>query len=286
MARPLCEALTTGEVRVLKEAVLRPSRKFGRHPGGALRLPKLLFINTDQNIPLPAEIHTAMALPPHTLPSTHSHALLATVKAALSHAFPPAPASTAVARCLESGPLSHIRICCNRGERAAGPVRGCGWEGGGDGAGGTRPKQLRPLPAPCSPSHLCWAPGRAPSASGSAQHGWAVRKGLSPSPLPPGCPGSLYPGRLAFCSSLVLPRPPYCADRHMSSCYQPADTPGQLHVGVTRAEAPLPLYLESCSKPAPRFVVLYLLEQALCLWGSSLTSLSLRGRGFHLWLGN
>ena len=81
-------------------------------PAPALRLPKLLFINTDQNIPLRAEIHTAMALPPHTLPSTHSHALLATVKGALSHAFPPAPASTAVARCLESGPLSHTRIRC------------------------------------------------------------------------------------------------------------------------------------------------------------------------------
>lgn len=52
----------------------------------------------------------------------------------------------------------------------------------------------------------------------------------------------------------------------MSSCCERADTPGQLHVGVTRAEAPLPLYLESCSKSAPRFVVLYLLEQALCLW--------------------
>lgn len=34
MARPLCEALTTGEVGVLKEAALRPSGKFGRHPGG------------------------------------------------------------------------------------------------------------------------------------------------------------------------------------------------------------------------------------------------------------
>lgn len=42
----------------------------------------------------------------HTLPSTHSHALFAAVKALLTHTFSPAPASTAVPGCQEPGPSS------------------------------------------------------------------------------------------------------------------------------------------------------------------------------------
>lgn len=58
---------------------------FASVPAPASCLPKLLFINTDQNVLLPAETHMAMVLPPHTLPSTHSHVLFATVKAVLNH---------------------------------------------------------------------------------------------------------------------------------------------------------------------------------------------------------
>lgn len=141
----------------------------------------------------------------------------------------------------------------------------CGWARQGlrlgSGRGGSRrdrPQQFSPLPAPLlsQPPVLGSRAGGfwlGPERVGARRR--TARKGLSGYPLPPGRPGSLYPGRLAFCSSQVLPRRPppprpHCADGHMSSCYERADTPGQLHVGVTRAEAPLPLYLESCSKSA------------------------------------
>lgn len=78
-------------------------------PASALCLPKLLFINTDQNIPLPAETHMATALPSHALPSTNSHALFAAVKAVLTHIL---TANTAVPRCLEPGPPSRTRVPC------------------------------------------------------------------------------------------------------------------------------------------------------------------------------
>lgn len=52
-------------------------------------MPKQLFINTDQNIPLPAETHMVMALPSHALLSTHTHVLFAAVKAVLTHPFSP-----------------------------------------------------------------------------------------------------------------------------------------------------------------------------------------------------
>lgn len=85
-----------------------PPQCFSSVPAPASFLPKLLFINTDQNILLPAETHMAMVLPSHTLPSTHSHALFAAVKAVLNHTVSPAPANTAVPPLLGIGPsISH-----------------------------------------------------------------------------------------------------------------------------------------------------------------------------------
>lgn len=55
-----------------------------------------LFINTEQNIGLPAETHMAMAAaPPHTPPSTHSCELFAAVEAGRAHTFAPTPANAA-----------------------------------------------------------------------------------------------------------------------------------------------------------------------------------------------
>lgn len=92
-----------------------------------------------------------------------------------------------------------------------------------------------------------------PSAGGRAQAHRPER--LVRIPLASRAPWLFIPraiGVLFFAGPSTPPAPPrpHCADGHMSSCYERADTPGQLHVGVTRAEAPLPLYLESCSKSA------------------------------------
>lgn len=100
-----------------------------------------------------------------------------------------------------------------------------------------------------------------PATCAGLQSGWA-RAGAPPGKACPDTPClqgalALYtPGdwrsvlRRSFHAARPPPPRPHCADGHMSSCYERADTPGQLHVGVTRAEAPLPLYLESCSKSA------------------------------------
>ena len=179
--------------------------------------------------------------------------------------------------------MLHVREGASRRGRMRQSRGTCGWARQGLRLGRGRGRCRRDPPAAATPSPraLLSQPPVLGSGAGAvgfwlgpARVGGAER--LVPIPLASRVPWLFIPRALAFCSSLVLPRPAYSADRHMSSCYQPADTPGQLHVGVTRAEAPLPLYLESCSKSAPRFVVLYLLEQALCLWGSYLTSLSLR----------
>lgn len=85
---------------------LRPSPQcFDSVPAPASSLPKLLFINTDQNILLPAETHMEMALLSHTLPSALSHMLFATVKLrSVTHS--PGSCQHSCPRCLESGPPS------------------------------------------------------------------------------------------------------------------------------------------------------------------------------------
>lgn len=86
----------------------------------------------------------------------------------------------------------------------------CGWARAGRGLGrrGGRwrepPAAPNPLPAPCSLSHLCWAPGGGGRRAGSSlrrvlsarvgMRGRTARAGLLESPLPPGSPGSLSPG--------------------------------------------------------------------------------------------
>lgn len=94
----------------------------------------------------------------------------------------------------------------------------CGWARQGLRLGWGRGGRRRGPPAAVKP---CPRAAALPATSAGLQGGRRLllprprvgarrrtaRTSLSGSPLPPGRPGSLCPGRLAFCSSLVLPRP-------------------------------------------------------------------------------
>ena len=155
-------------------------------------------------------------------------------------------------------------------EAVAGDVRlGPSGAAAGPGRG---PRQLRPGPAPLlsQPPVL---------GSGAGAVGFCLGPGWARAGAPPGqaCPDppclqaalALYaPGdwRSALGWSFH-PRRPHCADRHMSSCYQPADTPGQLHVGVTRAEAPLPRCIWRAVLSQPLDLLSYTCWNKHCVFG-------------------